>query len=56
VSEAGEDVEDTIVINGLEVTQDNVGDYLSQYLDWVATLVDETKPSRRGSPGSDRRG
>ncbi|WP_276277581.1 substrate-binding domain-containing protein [Haloarcula regularis] len=28
---AGEDVEDTIVIEGLEVTQDNASDYLSQY-------------------------
>lgn len=28
---AGEDVEDTIVINGLEVTQDNASDYLSRY-------------------------
>ncbi|MFB6297489.1 MAG: substrate-binding domain-containing protein [Salinirussus sp.] len=28
---AGEDVEDTIVIEGLEVTQDNAGDYLNQY-------------------------
>ncbi|MEF8827752.1 MAG: substrate-binding domain-containing protein [Haloarcula sp.] len=28
---AGEDVEDTIVIDGLEVTQDNASDYISQY-------------------------
>ncbi|AUV80365.1 hypothetical protein C2R22_00755 [Salinigranum rubrum] len=28
---AGEDVQDTIVIEGLEVTQDNASDYLSQY-------------------------